>query len=269
MRAAPDTATGIDPLWWSWAGAHGGHTAAVALAAVRERFPGGAHPVRSLTTHFLAPVGAGELHFSGTAPSSGRRAATCVFTGHQDGAPVIVGSAVFGPGRPGPAYDGQRIPAVPPPDDCPPLDLPVGLAPFAKQLEIRPATDDRPLAGGERAELVAWVRFADGRGLDTGAVVTLTDALPPGLFARWRTPRPVPTAELTVHFTDALDDGALEGWALVRMRTEQAGGGWSVDDSAVWSADGHLLALARQARVVQNATAGFADGADTPVRENP
>lgn len=69
----------------------------------------------------------------------------------------------------------------------------------------------------------------------------------------------MPTAELTVHFTDALDDGAPRGWALVRIRTEQAGSGWAVDDSTVWSADGRLLALARQARVVQRATA--------PVRE--
>ncbi|MFD1661802.1 thioesterase family protein, partial [Streptomyces caeni] len=119
------------------------------------------------------------------------------------------------------------------------------------QVEIRPAGPGRPLGGGERAELLAWVRFADGRTLDAGAVVTLTDVLPPGLYARWRSPRPVPTAELTVHFADAPDDAAPEGWALVRMRTAQAGGGWVVDDSEVWSADGRLLALARQARVVR------------------
>jgi len=33
---------------------------------------------------------------------------------------------------------------------------------------------------------------------------------------------------------------------------EQAGSGWAIDDSAVWSADGRLLAVARQARVVQS-----------------
>ncbi|MFC3572053.1 thioesterase family protein [Streptomyces yaanensis] len=246
----------VDPLWWSWAGAHGGHVAAVALDAVRERFPGGAHPVRTLTTHLLAPVEARPLHVSGTAPATGRRTATCLFTGHQGGGPVVVGSAVFGSGRPGPSYDGRQAPGVPAPDDCASLDLPFGLAPFAEQVEIRPASDDRPLGGGERAELLAWVRFADGRALDAGAVVTLTDVLPPGLYACWRTARPVPTAELTVHFTDALDDGVPEGWALVWMRTAQAGGGWAVDDSEVWSADGRLLALARQARVVQDRSPG-------------
>ncbi|MFD4523577.1 acyl-CoA thioesterase [Streptomyces sp. NPDC058470] len=243
----------MDPLWWSWEGAHGGHVAATVLAAVRDRAAAvGIRPARALTTHFLAPVDARPIALSVAVPSAGRRAATCAFTGHQDGKPVLAGSALFGQARPGPSYEGKTAPEVPSPADCPPLDLPAGLAPFAEQVELRPATEDLPLAGGEKAELLAWVRFADGRPLDAGAVVTLTDVLPPALYARWRTPRPVPTAELTVHFTDALDAGAPEGWALVRIRTEQAGSGWAIDDSTVWSVDGRLLAVARQARVVRS-----------------
>ncbi|MGC3003204.1 thioesterase family protein, partial [Streptomyces sp. G35A] len=95
------------------------------------------------------------------------------------------------------------------------------------------------------------VRFRDGRALDAAAVATLADALPPALYARWTAPRPVPTAELTVHFTDALDGEAPEGWGLVRIRTDHAGGGWALDDSAVWSSGRRLLATARQARVVR------------------
>ncbi|MFF7853380.1 acyl-CoA thioesterase domain-containing protein [Streptomyces sp. NPDC007904] len=243
--------TPVDPRWWSWEGAHGGWVAGAALTAVRDVLAGGGLPVRSLSTHFLAPVGAGALRFSGTAPATGRRTATCLFTGHQDGEAVVLGSALFGPGRTGPAYEGLMAPRVPEPDDCAPLDLPVELAPFARQLEIRPATADRPLSGGPRAELVAWVRFRDGRALDAAAVATLADALPPALYARWTAPRPVPTAELTVHFTDALDGEAPEGWGLVRIRTDHAGGGWALDDSAVWSSGRRLLATARQARVVR------------------
>ncbi|MFJ5263258.1 acyl-CoA thioesterase [Streptomyces sp. NPDC088387] len=248
-----DTQTRIDPLWWSGKGAHGGHVAALALRAVRDRFAGDARPVRTLTTHFLAPVDVSPLYFSGSAPAAGRRTAACMFTGHQDGAPVVLGTALFGPARTGPSYDGRPAPGVPGPDDCPAVELPPRLAPFARQLEIRPATDDRPLAGGDRAELTAWVRFLDGRALDAEAVATLTDVLPPALFARWTIPRPVPTAELTVHFTDALAAGPVDGgWALVHMRNERAGGAWAVDDCAVWSADGRLLALGRQARVVRD-----------------
>ncbi|MET8893245.1 hypothetical protein [Streptomyces albogriseolus] len=91
-------------------------------------------------------------------------------------------------------------------------------------MEIRPATADLPPAGGPRAVLVAWVRFRDDRAVDAAAVATLADVLPPALYALWNTPRPVPTAEMTVHFADALDDGAAHGWSLVRIRTEHAGG---------------------------------------------
>ncbi|MEV7285025.1 thioesterase family protein [Streptomyces sp. NPDC093252] len=253
MTLTSDIQTRVDPLWWSWEGAHGGHVAALALAAVRDRFAGAARPVRTLTTHFLAPVDVGPLHFSGAAPAAGRRSAACLFTGHQNGSPVLLGTALFAPGRSGPGYDGRPAPDVPGPADCPVLEPPGDLVPFARQLEIRPATDDRPLAGGERAELTAWVRFTDGRALDAAAVATLTDVLPPALYARWHTPRPVPTAELTVHFTDALTAAAPEGPALVRIRTERADGAWAVDDSAVWAADGRLLALGRQARLIRAA----------------
>lgn len=82
--------------------------------------------------------------------------------------------------------------------------------------------------------------------------MVLADALPPALFALWTVPRPVPTAELTVHFTDALDAAPAEGWALVRIRTEHAGSGWAIDDSTIWSSSGRLLALARQARAVRH-----------------
>ncbi|MET8747544.1 thioesterase family protein [Streptomyces sp. NPDC004728] len=245
----------IDPLWRSWAGAHGGHVAAAALTAIRERAVGQGRPLRALTAHFLAPVDTRPLRLSLTGPRAGRRASTCLFTAHQGGAVVLAGSALFGSGHPGPSHDGRAFPQVPGPADCVPLDLPAGLVAFARQVEVRPATETLPLAGGELAELLAWVRFTDGRPLDEAAVVTLTDVLPPALFARWRTPRPVPTAELTLHFADTLDAGALADWALVRIRTEQADSGWAVDDSEGWSADGRMLALARQARVVQDAPA--------------
>ncbi|MFE1408336.1 acyl-CoA thioesterase [Streptomyces sp. NPDC058770] len=275
MRTSPPGSTSvtdeavarIDPLWRSWAGAHGGHVAAAALTAMRERGVGQGRPLRALTAHFLAPVDTRPLRLSLTGPRAGRRASTCLFTAHQDGAAVLAGSALFGSGHPGPGYDGRAFPQVPGPADCVPLDLSGGFVAFAQQVEVRPATEALPLAGGELAELVAWVRFTDGRPLDEAAVVTLTDVLPPALFACWRTPRPVPTAELTIHFADTPASEVLTDRALVRIRTEQAGGGWAVDDSEVWSADGRLLALARQARVVQDAPAENAPSPSTAPRE--
>ncbi|MFB6703872.1 acyl-CoA thioesterase [Streptomyces sp. NPDC056333] len=254
-RPASDGAIRITPSWRSWDGAQGGYVAALALTAMRDDLGGrtGEHrPVRTLGAHFLAPVDESPLRFTATALREGRRTSMSSVTAVQGGGPVLTGSAVFGRGGTGPGYDDVPVPAVPGWYACPPLTLPRDLAAFAAHLDIRPATDARPLGGGERAELLAWIRFIDRRPLDAETLVVLADALPPALFALWTVPRPVPTAELTVHFTDALDVAPAEGWALVRIRTEHAGSGWAIDDSTIWSASGRLLALARQARAVRH-----------------
>jgi acyl-CoA thioesterase len=56
--------------------------------------------------------------------------------------------------------------------------------------------------------------------------------------------------QLSVEFTDELVGEPVGGWILVRIRTDHAGGGWVTDNSTAWSADGRLLAQARQARRV-------------------
>jgi acyl-CoA thioesterase len=251
-RPAPLVAW-IERSWGSGPGTHGGYLAALGLAAMRARLVGELgedRPVRALATHFLAPVADRPLARHAVVERVGRDAAVGSVRAEQGGALVLVGSATFGASRSGPDHNRSCTPTVPGPDDCPPLALPLGLAEFARQLEIRPATAARPLAGGERAELVAWMRFRDDRPLDAEAATVLTDALPPALFAIWTTPRPVPSAELTVHFGAALDDGPGAGWALVRIRAEHAGSGWAMDDAAVWSQAGRLLALGRQSRRV-------------------
>jgi acyl-CoA thioesterase len=249
--AAAPAAVRIDRSWGSGPGTHGGYLAALGLAAMRDRLVGqfgDDRPARALTTHFLAPVDDRPLALHAAVERIGRGAAVCSLRAEQGGAVVLLGSATFGASGSGPDHDGSPAPAAPGPDDCPALALPRRLAEFARHLEIRPATPARPLAGGEHAELVAWMRFRDGRPLDAQAATVLTDALPPALFAVWTVPRPVPSAELSVHFGNALDAAPASGWALVRIRAEHAGSGWAVDDAAVWSEHRRLLALGRQAR---------------------
>ncbi|MEU6089037.1 thioesterase family protein [Streptomyces sp. NPDC047085] len=265
MSPETDSTLCIDRSWTSWYGAHGGYVAALALAAMREHLAGRsaeADPVRTMGAHFLAPVDQRRLHFTTHVLREGRRTSMSSVTAVQGGAPVLTGTAVFGRGGSGPAYADLPAPPAPDSDACPQLTLPHALAAYAAHLEIHPADDARPLGGGEKAELLAWIRFADRRPLDTQTLVVLADALPPALFALWTVPRPVPTAELTVHFTDALDSGPAQQWALVRICTEHAGSGWAIENSAIWSTDGRLLALARQARAVR-------EGLHTPRETGP
>jgi acyl-CoA thioesterase len=243
------TAIEVDRSWWSAAGVHGGRLAALGLASLRAEV-GGDRPARSVTTHFLAPVGDGPLSFDVDTEHVGRGNSVASYVAEQSGHKVLAGSAVFGATRTGPAEEGRPLPDVLSPGESEVFVPPVELATYAQYLELRLATADRPLGAGERAEIVAWIRFTDGRLFGAGEVVLLTDALPPALYSRWDKPKPVPTVDLTVHLTDALDAGPVGGWALMRIRTEHAGSGWAIDDSTVWSDDGRLLALGRQTRRV-------------------
>lgn len=245
----PASSTTVDRSWWSAAGVHGGHLAGLALNAMRATLRH-EQPARSLTVRFLSPADERPIVFDTVVHRDGAGSSVTSCTASQGASTTLIGSALFGVARPGPEYDGQRPPTVPPPQDCPPIVLPVEHARFAQNLELRPATPARPLVAGERPELVMWLRFLDDRPLDAAAVAMFTDALPPGLFAVWDRARLVPSADLTVHFGDALDAGPAHGWALVRIRTEHAGSSWAVDDSAVWSSEGRVLAMARQARRV-------------------
>jgi acyl-CoA thioesterase len=243
------TAIEVDRSWWSAAGVHGGRLAALGLASLRAE-AGGDRPARSVTTHYLAPVGDGPLTFDVEPERIGRSNSVASYVAVQNGRKVLAGSAVFGATRTGPGEAGRPLPAVLSPGESEVFVPPVELATYAQYLELRLATPDRPLGAGDRAEIVAWIRFADRRPLGAEEVVLLTDALPPALYALWDKPKPIPTVDLTVHLTDALDAGPVGGWALTRIRAEFAGSGWAIDDSTVWSEDGRLLGLGRQTRRV-------------------
>ncbi|MGW6403636.1 hypothetical protein [Streptomyces sp. NPDC055134] len=153
-------------------------------------------------------------------------------------------------------YSDDMASGVLDPDACAVLARPVRLAPFAQRLEIWPATPASAQGGGDEAELMAWVRWKRPSAPSVTAVVFLADALPPAPSAMWSRMRPMPTVEVSVHITEALDHGPVGGdgaWALVRMSTAFAGTGWTVDDCAIWDVDGRLPALARQTRSVREA----------------
>jgi len=239
----------IERSWLSWGGVHGGHVASLGLEAMGAAV-GDLRPVRALSVAFLSPVNERPLVLAPTVERVGGSTSVASLRATQDTETVLFAMATFGAVGPGPHYVGKPPPEVPPPDECPAMPLPQGPVPFAQHLEIRPATADRVLSGGEKAELTAWLRFADHRTIDAAGVTVLLDALAPGLFATITVPIPMPNVQLSIEFTDALTGDPIDGWVLVQIRTDHAGGGWVTDDSAAWSEDGRLLAQARQARRV-------------------
>ena len=100
----------IDRSWGSGPGTHGGHLAALGLAAMQARLVGEFgedRPVRALATHFLARVGDRPLALHAVVERVGRDAAVCSVRAEQGGALVLVGSATFGASRSGPEHHGS------------------------------------------------------------------------------------------------------------------------------------------------------------------
>jgi acyl-coenzyme A thioesterase PaaI-like protein len=86
-----------------------------------------------------------------------------------------------------------------------------------------------------------WFRLADGRPLDSLALLMVVDALPPVTFDLGM-PGWAPTLELTVHVRAK----PAPGWAKVKHYTRNMAGGYFEEDCEVWDSSGRLVAQSRQ-----------------------
>ncbi|WP_156755753.1 thioesterase family protein [Actinokineospora pegani] len=237
----------IAQSWRSWTGAHGGMLGGLVLDHAGRQVPG--TPVRALHLTFLTAVRAPTVQVGTTLVKAGRTASVVTAQLTADDRVSVLGTATFGAATPGPSSPAPTPPEVPPAEVAAAVEFPAHLVPFAAHLDIRPV-GALPLGGGSEPELVAWARVHEPPKRPESAAVVLLDALAPGLYATRTEPVPVPTVELSAHFTDAAADFDATGWSLLRIRTEHAGAGWCVDASEVWTASGALVATGRQARRV-------------------
>ena len=241
LRVSDGIAT-IDRSWWSWAGPHGGLVAGLCVRASQPVLGVGRVP-RSLHAVFLEPAAEGELRMdAAVVREGGSSVVVSVAAGDAVHATVVAGRP-----RGDSVIPAEPLPDVPGPEDCDDTPLPVEFVPFSQHLRFRFASAARPFASGSEAQLLAWVRLVDDVPVDHAALVMLVDAMPPAAYAVAATPVAVPTVDLTVSFTDA---PPASGWVLLRITTRSAAGGWCLDDSEVWDADGRLLARGRQTRRV-------------------
>jgi acyl-CoA thioesterase len=242
----------LERSWWSWTGPHGGLLASLAVAAAEHQADG--LPVRELSAQFLAPPAEGPVEVETRSLRRGGSSGVLGVTLGTGSSLALAATVLTGRSRPGRALAAVAAPAVPGPDRCPAVELPVDLVPFLQHLDFRPATDTALLGGAEQAEFIGWLRLRDGSALGAQVLTVLVDALPPALYAVLTSPVPVPTVALSVQYAEPATTSCSE-WVLGRITTRSAGGGWCVDDSDLWSVDGQLLASARQTRRVLEASA--------------
>jgi acyl-CoA thioesterase len=137
---------------------------------------------------------------------------------------------------------------IPDPDDCVSrTELAQGVVlPIMNRLDVRIHPDHVAGGTGRTAEITGWIRFADGRPVDTLTLPLFADAFPPPLFSMVGHIGWVPTIELTVHVRRR----PVPGWIRGHFATTDAAGNRTIEDGLLWDESGALVAQSRQVGLV-------------------
>jgi acyl-CoA thioesterase len=245
---------GMSHRWDTVGPPNGGFLLALAAQSLSRAVPF-PDPV-TVTGHFLRPSRHTPVELTVEQLRAGKTHATAMGRLHQDGKEILRTLATFSDLDlvEGPSESGGRPPALPPPEECLPVDelrltvwddLPGQMPALYRSIDIRLGSPDRREAG-EIARLEGWMRFADGREADVAALPLLADAFPPAVLdiarAAW-----VPTVELTVHVRAR----PAPGWIAASFRTKFLSGGYFEEDGELWDSTGRLVALSRQLAVTR------------------
>jgi acyl-coenzyme A thioesterase PaaI-like protein len=260
--------------WDIMGNANGGYLMALAASGLRE-IADRPDPV-TVTAHYLAPAPAGPIEVRGSLVKTGKRFATVagslVSAPGPDGEPgreLIRVMAAFGdlaatadgytrmdgmaPDLPPFAQSPSRRGAPTGPGASPGLSP--GVSPAASspalmdRLDVRLRPGDLGFAHGVKTgspSIAGWFGFADGRPVDTLALLLVADAFPPPVFNIEMPPGWVPTVELTVHVRGVPAPGPLR----CRFATRFIQGGYLEEDGEVWDSAGRLVAMSRQLALV-------------------
>lgn len=239
----------LDSDWLAWPGMHGGYVMAISGRAAAG-LSGGDLPVRAMSTRLLRALEPRRVQVQAILEHSSRSTVTVSVRLLQDGQTAAMSVCTFAAPGGVITHEATPAPVVPVPDERHIYRDAELLFPFARKLEIRPATPALPLAGGEDAELTAWLRLREAD-LSLESMLILADAMPPAIYATLTIPIPVPSIDIAVHFAEPIPkDEPFSGWLLAQQRNVRTAGGISIDECDLWDQDGRLIAQTRQLRRV-------------------
>jgi acyl-CoA thioesterase len=227
---------------------YGGMTAALAHEAVR-RTHGELGPLRSAQLTFIGPA-SGHLRFTSTLLRRGRSSALIAAECFNDDGPAARAVFVFGAARDSKvAHSFLAMPDVAAPEALGSFRKEGGNTRrgFWNNFETRLASGAALFdVSAARPEFSTWTRFLDTGGADpTTALLAIADCLPAAAMVHFPEPAPISTMTWTIDVARVPE--SLDGWHLLRASSEHAGEGYSLQNMAMWSASGDLLAVGRQA----------------------
>lgn len=208
------------------------------------------------TAHFPEACGPGPVEISTEVLRAGGHAtgrAVLARAGDEPGRVRLAVTATFGDlgAADGPTNVAGGPPDVPPLEECvDPAASGVEVPPIVGRFDVRLDPSCLGWAVGQPSgvgRIVGWLRFADGRPVDSLALPLLADALPPPALNLLPEVAWAPTLELTVHVRAR----PAPGWLRAVFTTRYLVDGYLEEDGELWDADGRLVALSRQLALVR------------------
>ena len=141
------------------------------------------------------------------------------------------------------------MPLTAPPDPRPTARIPAdsGMPRFVQHLVMQPRFGPPPFTGSDAPmETGGWLGLFEPQPLDAPALALFSDAWWSPPFGRLGGLWTSPTIDLTIHFRQAITDPDPLALCLAHFSTALVHDGFFENDAAIWSADGRLLAHARQ-----------------------
>lgn len=231
--------------WLQGRTTYGGLSAALCVRAAAMKFPD-LPPLRSAQFSFIGPA-SGELEARPVLLRQGKSAACIGVDLVTAGGVATRAMLTYGAPRESRVkYHGKPFPKVASIDDSPDFFGGREGPTFVRHFELRTAGGVGPMSGSSEPEYLIWLRHRDeNAGTSDMALLAMADAPPPTAMALLKEFGPISTMTWMVDFTAEAHRSATT-WNLLRMYSEDIGEGYSTQETAVWSENGKLIALARQ-----------------------
>ena len=229
---------------------NGGYLAKLLLQASAARYDLDHFAPRVVTVQFISPSRFEPMEIATEVLRRGGN--TCFISAkmHQAGQIRVVGQLCYGRSEEGPYHQPYKMPEALPPEYCLKAQLPGFIWPhFSQQCEYRIAHSPGAFSGAERAEMLCWIRMRS-MVLDRHNLLFLFDSAIPAFFLAARFPYQTVTTDFHVEYSDRFCEQSCGKWVLVSVRVREWAGRWCIEDAEAWSANGLLLAVARQLRFV-------------------
>jgi acyl-CoA thioesterase len=242
----------LDAGWAAIAGINGGILVAIVARAIEAEVDS-ERQLRSLHVQFQRPPKARPAQVTVEQIRTGARATNVRVRMEQDGKTIVeaLGTCFTG-GLHDVATWTPPLPAVPAAADGTDASSDPRMPSLADHVDYRavigpPPFSGTPLEPGEPARTGGWVRLKDPHRIDIPALAFFVDSWWPAALGPIDTVAFNPTIDLTLHIRTALPaDGLDPQPVLVEALTQANLEGLCDEDVRVFSADGTLLAQARQ-----------------------